>query len=164
MFSIGIVPEKEAGRHKIQKDQWHRQVAGGTRKINFRFFMSIAEDHVAAQSETVSVLAERFYRGEWPNKVTVREGAQKWTLEPRLDLRAHSSTGFAWGNSGASAHQLALALLSDALQDDARAGQLHHDFCARVVAILPERWTITRSRIVAHATSIEARRRGAANS
>lgn len=124
--------------------------------------MSIAEDHAATQSETVSVLVERFYRGEWPSKVTVREGAENWGLDPRRDLRTQSSNAFAWGrseSSGAAAHQLALALLADALHGDGRAGRLHHDFCRRVVALLPERWTITRSRIVAHAAMIEAGRR-----
>ncbi len=70
--------------------------------------------------------------------------------------------GFAWGggeSGSAAAHQLALALLADALQDDARAVQLHHDFCSRVVAILPERWTMTRTRILAYAAHIEAKRR-----
>lgn len=90
--------------------------------------------------------------------MTVREGAEKWVLDPRLDLRTHSSTGFGWGYREAPAHQLALALLADALQNDARAGQLHHDFCSRVVAIFPERWTITRSRILAYAANIEAKR------
>lgn len=116
------------------------------------------------QSETVPPLTERFYRGEWPSKVTVRQGANKWALDPRFDLHTHSSTGFAWGRgetSGAPAHQLALALLADALQDDARARQLHRDFCRRVVGLLPERWTITRSRIAAYAAVIEAERRSA---
>jgi hypothetical protein len=117
---------------------------------------------VAMQSETVSALVERFYRGEWPSKVTVREGAEKWALDPRTDLRTHSSAGFAWENGQSNgAHQLALALLADALEDDARASQLHRDFCSRVVAIFPKRWTISRSRIVAHAAAIEARHRGA---
>jgi hypothetical protein len=107
------------------------------------------------------VLVERLYKGEWASKVTVTEGAQKWALNPRFDLRTQSFAGFACGSGEANgAHQLALALLADALQDDARAEQLHHDFCSRVVAIFPERWTISRSRIVAHATIIEARQAG----
>jgi hypothetical protein len=51
---------------------------------------------LAGQSATGEVvMAERFYYGEAPGKVTVREGAEKRPLDPRLDLRKHSSTGFA---------------------------------------------------------------------
>lgn len=106
-------------------------------------------------------MVERFYKGEWPHKVTVRKGAEKWPLDPRLDLRRLSPTGFAWGgdqqNSGPAHHQLALALVADALRNDTRALRIHQDFCARVVAIFPQRWTITRSRIVAYVTQIEAK-------
>ena len=102
-------------------------------------------------------MAERFYCGEAPGKVTVREGAERWPLDPRIDLRKHS-TGFAWGgtdgNAGTS-QQLALALLADALQNDALALRVHDDFSSRVVPLFPKRWTITRSRVVAYADRIE---------
>lgn len=102
-------------------------------------------------------MAERFYCGEAPGKVTVREGAERWPLDPRIDLRKHSA-GFAWagadGNAG-PALQFALALLADALQNDARALRVHHDFNSRVVPLFPKRWTITRSRIVAYVDRIE---------
>ena len=92
--------------------------------------------------------------------MTVREGAETWALDPRVDLRTHSAAGFAWDDGKSNgARQLALALLADALGDDARADRLHHDFCSRVVAIVPKRWTITRSRIVALAANIELRQR-----
>ena len=51
--------------------------------------------------------------------------------------------------------QLSLALLADALHDDARALKLHHRFNRRVVTLLPARWTITRSRILDYADLIE---------
>jgi hypothetical protein len=40
-------------------------------------------------------MAERFYFGEAAGKVFVREGAEKRPLDPRFDLRKHSTTGFA---------------------------------------------------------------------
>jgi hypothetical protein len=46
-------------------------------------------------------------------------------------------------------------LLADALQNDARALRVHHDFNSRVVPLFPKRWTITRSRIVAYVDRIE---------
>ena len=103
-------------------------------------------------------MVERFYYGEAPGKVTVREGAEKRPLDPRFDLRKHSTTGFAWGRDGGtagSAQQLALALLADALRDDARASRVHHDFNSRVIPLFPKRWTITRSRIIAYVDRIE---------
>jgi Family of unknown function (DUF6166) len=103
-------------------------------------------------------MAERFYCGEAPGKVTVREGAEKRPLDPRLDLRKHSSTGFAWGGGDGSAgpaRQLALALLADALRNDARASRVHQDFDSRVIPLFPKRWTITRSRILAYVDRIE---------
>jgi hypothetical protein len=101
-------------------------------------------------------VAERFYYGEAPGKVSVREGAEKRPLDPRVDLRKHSSTGFAWsGGSDGPARQLALALLADALQNDARASRVHHDFSSHVIPLFPKRWTITRSRIIAYVDRIE---------
>ena len=102
-------------------------------------------------------MAERFYCGEEPGKVTVREGAENRPLDPRLDLRKHSIS-FAWGgvdSSAGSAQQLALALLADALRNDARASRIHQDFSSRVVPLFPKRWTITRSRILAYVDRIE---------
>ena len=41
------------------------------------------------------------------------------------------------------------------LGDDSRALWLHHAFNSRVVAIFSDRWTITRSRILAYVNMIE---------
>jgi hypothetical protein len=107
---------------------------------------------------------EVFYSGSLPGQVTIRRGIEKRPLAARFDLHKHVSmrftagTGFAWGApADAGSSQLSLALLADALGDDARALQLHQRFNRRVVTILPDRWTITRSRIVAHAEVIEQR-------
>lgn len=99
-------------------------------------------------------MAERLYSGEPVGTVMVREGGETHPLDPRFDLRYHAAR-FSWGSVGAGAAQLALALLADATGDEDRALALHHRFENRVVAIFPERWTITRSRILAHAEMLE---------
>lgn len=99
--------------------------------------------------------SERFYSGEAGGQVVVHEGAKKRPLDPRFDLRRHSPAGFGGGYAGSGPSQLGLALLADALDDDARALQLYLRFSCRVVAIFPQRWTITRSRILAHVDLIE---------
>jgi Family of unknown function (DUF6166) len=102
-------------------------------------------------------MVERFYCGEAPRQVIFREGAERLPLEPRFDLRKHSSTGFGWGEGDAgSAQQLALALLADALRNDARALNVHQAFSRRVIPLFPARWTISRSRILAYVDRIEA--------
>jgi hypothetical protein len=98
-------------------------------------------------------MAEIFYSGEQDERVTVRQGQAKRPLDPRYDLRQHSRRGFAWGKG--DGEQLSLALLADALENDTRALRLHNHFNRRVVAILPDRWTITRSRIVAYVNLME---------
>lgn len=85
----------------------------------------------------------------------VREGGERHPLDPRFDLRSHAPRGFTWGTAATGALQLALALLADATIDDNRALDLHYRFERRVVSIFPERWTITRSRILAHADMLE---------
>ena len=102
-------------------------------------------------------MAERFYCGEAPRQVTFREDAERQLLEPRFDLREHSSIGFGWGEGDTgSAQQLALALLADALGNDARALNVHQEFSRRVIPLFPTRWTISRSRILAYVDRIEA--------
>jgi hypothetical protein len=106
-------------------------------------------------------MAESIYSGEAGGRVTVREGimaregADKRPLDPRLDLRNHSPSGFAWGDDGSGQAQLALALLADALRNDERALRLYQDFNRRVVTLFPTRWTITGSRVLAYIDMIE---------
>jgi len=69
-------------------------------------------------------------------------------LNPRLDLRNHSPTGFGCGYGGSGPAQLALALLADCLNDDKTAVQLHQSFTGAVVAKLPKHtWSLTKRQI-----------------
>jgi hypothetical protein len=68
-------------------------------------------------------------------------------LPPRYDLKRLSSTGFEWTYEGAGPAQLALALLSNHLGDDARALRLYQPFMQRVVAELDNSWELTSTDI-----------------
>ena len=72
-------------------------------------------------------LKERFYSTSLDGHVTVRDAAEKRPLDGRTDLHDYSSS-FDWGCDSAGAAQLSLALLADALSDDARARLLHQNF------------------------------------
>ena len=100
-------------------------------------------------------MAEVLYSGQHKGRVIVRESGTRRPLDPRFDLSVHFPSGFGWGKSDDGQAQLSLALLADALGDDSRALRLHHAFNTRVIAIFPDRWTITRSRILAHVNMIE---------
>jgi hypothetical protein len=69
-----------------------------------------------------------------------------------LDLQ----NDFSWGHESPAGKGLAIVLLQDALEDDKRASELVDVFNARVISILPERWTMTRKRIVSY-TDVMAR-------
>lgn len=70
-------------------------------------------------------------------------------LDPRLDLRNHSPTGFEWGYGGSGPAQLALALCADALGDDRRALQVYQQFKFAVVENLPKAgWTLTAREVI----------------
>jgi Family of unknown function (DUF6166) len=99
-------------------------------------------------------LKERFYSSGLDGWVTVREASERRPLDGRMDLHNYAST-FDWGRDSAGAAQLSLALLADALSNDARAQLLHLKFKSRVIVDLPERWTMTRSRLLAHAKMLE---------
>src|SRR5262249_52831709 len=83
--------------------------------------------------------------------VVVRENGTARPLYPRVDLDSDSQIDFAWGVTSKAGRRLALALLADALGDDERARDLAEVFSRRVIAILPERWTMTRERILSYA-------------
>ena len=79
----------------------------------------------------------RGIRGPSGVSVTVRGEGIESDLNPRLDLRRHSPTGFEWGYGWSGPAQLALAVLADATRDDAIALALYHDFKC-IVALLPQ--------------------------
>ena len=93
---------------------------------------------------------EVFYVGARGEGVMVRGSDRARPLDPRLDLGEEAATALTWG-ADAAASRLAVALLTDALGDHARALRLRRWFNRRVVAVLPDRWTMTRSRILAYA-------------
>jgi hypothetical protein len=68
-------------------------------------------------------------------------------LDPRVDLRLLSATGFEWTYEGAGPAQLALALLADHLGDDRRALGLYEKFMRAVVADLDNSWELTSADI-----------------
>lgn len=88
----------------------------------------------------------------------VSDDARPIALNPRLDLRNHSPTGFSWGYGGSGPAQLALAILADYLDDDEQALRLYQDFKWKVIAGLPqgEDWTLSSDAIDATLAAIEA--------
>ena len=69
-------------------------------------------------------------------------------LNPRLDLRKHSVTGFEWGYEGSGPAQLALAILAEELQDDKLATERYHMFKRVIVAKLAyAEWSLTSDEI-----------------
>ena len=92
-------------------------------------------------------MAERFYSGR-EDRVIVREGGHSRPLDPRLNLDRDGQTRFKWGRENTGGNRLAVALLADALNDDKVAVDLAKAFTARVVVMLPERWTMSRARVL----------------
>jgi hypothetical protein len=92
--------------------------------------------------------------------VTVREGEGICRhLDLRLDLRQHSPTGFEWSHFSHGSAQLALALLADALGDDAKAQRYYQDFTLKVVGRLShDRWQLSQEDILRNVAALEAQR------
>ena len=80
----------------------------------------------------------KLYHGATDGLVFVTTSQGRKQLDPRLDLRNHSPTGFGWGYCGSGAAQLALALAADALGDEQRAIELYQEFKFRCVANSPQ--------------------------
>jgi hypothetical protein len=94
---------------------------------------------------------EVYYSGDRFNGIRVRIGEARSSLAPkRVDERATGEAGDVKLDEG-----LSFALLAHALDDDARALRLHYAFRRRVGTILPDRWTLSRSRIRAYADMLE---------
>jgi hypothetical protein len=103
-------------------------------------------------------VTERFYSGQRDGKVMFRDGvggAPKRPLVPRDVLFRQGERGFMRPSDGTGQSQIALTLLADALGDEARALEIHEQFNRRVVALFPERWTITRTRVLSYLAIIE---------
>jgi hypothetical protein len=92
-------------------------------------------------------MPERFYCGR-EDQVVIKEGELSRPLDLRLDLDPEGQTGLKWGPENDRGKRLAVALLADALDDDTKAVNLAEAFTARVVAMLPERWTMSRKRVL----------------
>lgn len=77
-------------------------------------------------------------------------------IDPRFDLYNHSPTGFNWGYGGSGPAQLALAILSDYLQNDEKAMRLYQFFKRDCVAGLEEdEWILHNEVIDQQLRSIE---------
>lgn len=80
--------------------------------------------------------------------VVVADGDAGRGLDPRLDLRKHSPTGFEWGYGGSGPAQLALALAADVLGDDEAALDVYQRLKFRLVGRLPaDGWTLTEAEL-----------------
>jgi hypothetical protein len=107
---------------------------------------------------------ERFYSGRPDGQVTVRgraDDATKPPHEPRSVLFKHREKGAARTGHAAECAQIALAILTDALGDVAYAATAHEHFGRRVVELFPDRWTISRSRVLAYVNMIEGEKSAA---
>jgi hypothetical protein len=92
-------------------------------------------------------MPERFYSGR-QDGVMLREGDQWKPLDLRLDLDRDGESQFKWGRQTRLGNRLSVALLADALGDDKIAIDLAEAFTTRVVVMLPERWTMSRARVL----------------
>jgi hypothetical protein len=68
-------------------------------------------------------------------------------LNPRLDIKRFSATGFEWTYEGDGPRQLALALLADHLGDPRQALARTEQFMQDVVAELDNAWRLTSEEI-----------------
>jgi Family of unknown function (DUF6166) len=88
------------------------------------------------------------YRGRRTPRGAIVEAqtpAGAWhRLDPRLDLRNHSPTGFEWGYGGSGPAQLALALAASRLPD-ALAHAIHQHLKWTLVATLDREWDLPAS-------------------
>lgn len=92
--------------------------------------------------------------------VVLEDGKEPRPLDPRLDLRNHSPTGFEWGYGGSGPAQLALALAADLLGDDERAHEVYQRLKFKLVGGLPhESWEISQNRLLSAIEAIDQEHR-----
>jgi hypothetical protein len=95
-------------------------------------------------------------RDEKGTHVAVEENGVRRDLDPRLDLRRHSPTGFEWNYSGSGPAQLALALAADVLADDDKAQDLYQRLKFKLAGGLPrEGWSLTEEQLRTALAAIE---------
>jgi hypothetical protein len=105
----------------------------------------------------------KFYHGrrtEHGCAVDVEEGSECTSLNPRNDLRRHSSE-FNWSYGGSGPAQLALALAADVLGDDDRAQAVYQKLKFKLVGGLAhEEWVLSERQIRSAIEAIEQERSG----
>jgi hypothetical protein len=112
------------------------------------------------QPETPA-MPDRSYRGyrdaDGTAHVMIVDDDRLRVLPMQLDLFNHSPTGFEWGYGGSGPAQLALALLADALDDDAIAVILHQRFKWKFIATMPQdvTWQMSRQEVVDKANLVK---------
>jgi hypothetical protein len=90
-------------------------------------------------------------------RVRVVEDGKSRDLDPRLDLRSHSPSGFQWGYGGSGPSQLALALVADATGDDELAQRTYQAFKFKIVAsINSDEWRLSADAVRAIVDGIVA--------
>ncbi len=77
-------------------------------------------------------------------------------LNERRDLKTLCEDGFEWSFEGPASAQLALAILADHLNDDARALRLHDSFMREIVANFANEWQLTSDDVEAAVTALSA--------
>jgi len=86
------------------------------------------------------------YRGQHTSRGAIVEAqmstATWWPLDPRLDLRNHSPTGFEWGYGGSGPAQLALALAASRLPEPL-ALSIYQPLKRALVASLDRGWHLS---------------------
>jgi hypothetical protein len=106
-------------------------------------------------------MPDRSYRGyrdaDGTAHVMIVDDDRLRVLPMQLDLFNHSPTGLEWGYGGSGPAQLALALLADALDDDATALILHQRFKWKFISTLPQdsAWQMSRQEVVDKANLVK---------
>lgn len=92
-------------------------------------------------------------------QIAVELGGCVRVVDPRHDLRNHSSDGFNWGYGGSGPAQAALAVLADCLDDDELAQALYQPFkWAFLAKQTGNCWTLGEDQIRAW-VAVEGRKR-----
>ena len=88
-------------------------------------------------------------------EVEVQGDINRWSLDPRHDLKTFSRNSFEWSYEGPESTQLALALLADAV-DDATALRLAEVFMREIVANFDNEWEINQEQVREAAAALDA--------